>query len=149
MRSMNLRPLSSSCFFNKIIAHEYVHHETTREFCPYCYRLQLLQNSLGPPPQNCTYNILVEEEVSQMSLVQLEAHKNCANIQKEEYSNQIKHIQNRTLRNTVLVVQDFTQLEGDSTFYQDLIFSVTGVAGNYYHHNFHYVAAASNGKVPL
>ena len=95
----------------------------------------------------------VDNQAETMTLQQLENHKKIAKIQKDVYCTQIKDIQQGKLVNTILIIQDFTQLDGNSTFYQDLIFSVylntSGTAGDYFHHNYHFVAAASNGIISL
>ena len=100
-------PLSKTYFFEKIISKQYIHFTQDESICEYCHDLKYLQFPLTP--HDTTKKKKLDEHVNRW-------HKQGAYFkQKKE-----EMVRNRKA-NWVIIVQDFTQLQVQGTFFQDLI----------------------------
>ena len=89
--------VSKSYFIYTIMAGEYVHHSKKPQFCPHCIKFE-------------------EGDQSEKII----AHQQLIPIQRKKYLQEKKEIAEGDT-DTILITQDFTQLELESGFVQDLI----------------------------
>ncbi len=97
----NGSPVSKSFFIYSVVAKERVRHSKARKFCPLCEQLE--SGSVDP---------------------KLLRHKELIGIQRLEYKKQKQNIGNGTTPTTALVTQDFTQIQFEGSFVQDLIICI-------------------------
>jgi hypothetical protein len=91
----NSKPVSKTFFIYKILAKEKIHHSKKVKFCPIC-----------------------ENEDGNIAVIK---HKELITIQKMVYQQDKRGVSSGKNPTTVLITQDFTQLELEGSFVQDLI----------------------------
>jgi hypothetical protein len=91
------KPVSKSYFFYQILAKEKIHHSKNLKFCPICERY----------PEDHSEEVL--------------EHVQLFPIQRQAYLEDKQGISSGKDSTTILVTQDFSQLELDGSFVQDLI----------------------------
>ena len=96
--SVEGKPVSKSYFFYQILAKEKIHHSKNTKFCSLCEKYEDEKD---------------DEEATE--------HVQLFPIQRRSYLKDKEDISSGKDSTTVLVVQDFTQLELDGSFVQDLI----------------------------
>lgn len=96
-------PVSKTFFVYTILTHELIHHSKKPKFCKLCEKYD-----------EC---ISKDQEVPE----KLIHHKELILLQRGTYALQKKRIAEGKAKETVLITQDFTQLEFDGGFVQDLI----------------------------
>ena len=134
----NYEPLSKNYLIYNLLQKELVHHSSDDTYCPQCYQLGELKKK--------ETNLLTEKENSK--ILKLETHLETANKQSVFMKLTKSSLSNGDFgTETCIAVQDFTQIQVQGTFYQDLIicfyfFRDTGFERKY----LHYVAAKSSDK---
>jgi hypothetical protein len=105
----------SPFYFRALLSKEYIRHSNNNTLCPLCFQLPYYASLPHPLAQS-----------DQKMLDKLEQHKTLFTEQLRTYLEQKKQLASGTLgTSTCLVVQDFTQLTGQTMFVQDLILTLT------------------------
>lgn len=130
--------LGKTCFMEKVIAPLKIHHTTDSAMCKICKKLERLQN------------LQVRTQAQDEELAELYWHQSIWREQCEYYRLRKHLLAHRSKQEEIIIVQDFTQLQVQGTFYQDLI-----IAAYFYNENVvgrlacevtHYVASSSREK---
>ena len=125
-----IEPLSKSYLIYNLLKKEYVHHSNDDTICPTCHSLSSF---------NCERPLTKEDATA---LSKLENHIVIANQQGAYLKEMKRKLSEGQLPETCLVVHDFTQIQVQGTFYQDLIICIYyydcliegGLKRRYIHH---------------
>jgi hypothetical protein len=98
---VNGDPVSKSFFVYSIVAKERKRHSKARKFCLLCKQLE---------SRNMDQNLV--------------KHKELVGIQRLEYKKQKENIGNRIIPTVALIIQDFTQIQLENSFVQNLIICI-------------------------
>jgi hypothetical protein len=101
----NTVPVSKSTFFYKLLKKEKIHHHTNDPICQYC-------NKLERTPK---------EELTEDELEELERHQKTWFQQSIAYKGYKKRLIEQKDPTKFLILQDFSQLQAQSNYFQDLI----------------------------
>lgn len=105
----NREPLGKTTFFETIVGRESIHHCRDASICDHCAKLNELKNLPN----------LTDEQ--QRLLERAEEHVSRARYQQSAYKEDKGRIEHEEDESTVVVLQDFTQVLGQGTFFQDFV----------------------------
>ena len=107
---INQIPVSKSYFCYSILSKLNIHFSEDVTICCYCFDLKKLNELTSPL-----------SEKDNLEKIKLEEHVGRWNEQSLYFKNKKKEMTSHGNSNWVIIVQDFTQLQVQNTFYQDLI----------------------------